>query len=172
MTTPSRKHAKGEDMPVQLFVGILAAALGVVSIAAAFSLWSRIRGWAEESLFPWFEKHLPRLAPHVRAAFAAVDNVVIAARRLAWHRLREHLLHQVLKLERRSASVWMRLVTSWVAAVLRSGQTVPVQIVAEGACSWDELPAEVRSEWLRRGRNCQEHDIVELREQELELAAR
>ena len=155
-----------------LFVEILVLALGIVSVAAAFSLWSRIRSWCEEALFPWFEKHLPRIAPHVRTAFAVVDNVVVAARRLAWHCLREHLLHQVLKLERRSASVWMRQVTSWVTAVLQTGQTVPVRIVAEGACSWDELPYEVRAEWLRRGRNTQEHDIVELREKELELAAR
>jgi hypothetical protein len=156
---------------MQLFVEILAVALGAVSIAAAYSLWCSIRTWAEESLFPWFEKHLPQLAPFVRTAFAAVDKVVVAAHRLAWCRLREHLLHQVLKLERHSASTWMRQVTSWVAAVSGAGQTVPVRIVAEGRCSWDELPAEVRAEWLRRGRNCQEHDIVELREQELELAA-
>jgi hypothetical protein len=156
----------------QIFVEILAIAFGVLTVAAAFSLWSCIRGWCEESLFPWFEKNLPQLAPHVRAAFAAVDNVVIAARRVAWHRLREHLLHQVLKLERRSASAWMRQVTSWVTSILSTGQAVPVRIVAEGACSWDDLPQEVRSEWLRRGKNCQEHDIVALREKELELAAR
>ena len=121
-------------MPLQLFVAALSAAFGLVSVAVALSLWSRIRAWCEDSLFPWFEKNLPQIAPHVRSAFAAVDNLVIAARRLAWHRLREHLLHQVLTLERLSTSTWMRQVVSWVLKILRTGQAVPVQIVAEGEC--------------------------------------
>ena len=157
-------------MPVQLFLAALAAALGLASVAVALSLWCRIRVWCEQSVFPWFEKNMPQIAPHVRTAFAAVDHAVVAASRVAWHCLREHLLHQVLKLKRRSASLWMRTVISWVTKALQSGQIVPVQIVAEGECSWSELPAEARNAWLRRGRNAQEHEVVEMREQELAVA--
>ncbi len=158
-------------MSAQLVYAIIAAAFGMASIAAAASLWACIRGWCENSLCPWFEKNLPHVAPFVRTAFAAVDSLVVAAQRLAWTRLREHLLYQVLHLERTSASLWMRRVTSWALKAVGTGQAAPVQIVAEGECSWNELPAEVRSEWLRRGRHAQEQDIVQLREQELELAA-
>src|SRR5947209_2574342 len=125
-------------MPVDLFLVGLITVLGGVSAAAALAFWPRLRGWCEDSLFPWLDNNLPQLAQRVRDAFAAIDEAVTAVRRTvkqAWQRLREHLLHQVLTLERRSSSQWVRRVTSWVVKLLRSGERVPVQVVTEQACS-------------------------------------
>ncbi len=157
-------------MPLDLFLIGLITALGGVSAAAAVALWPHLREWCEDSLFPWLEKNLPQLAPHVRDAFAAIDDAVTAVRRAvkqAWRHLRENLLKQVVLLQRESSSRWVRRVTSWVAKVLESGRRVPVQVVTEQVCCWEDLPAEVRDEWLRQGHARQEIDVTKLRDREL-----
>jgi hypothetical protein len=153
-----------------LFLLVLITGLGLLSAVAAVALWPRVRDWCEESLFPWLACNLPQLAPHVRDAFASVDHAVTAARRAvkqAWQRLREHLLHQVVILERQSSSQWLCWVTSWVVRVLGDGRRVPAEVVTKEVCSWDELPSEVRSEWLRQGLGRHEIKASQLRDEEL-----
>jgi hypothetical protein len=144
--------------------------LTVATVAAAIALWPQIRAWSEEAVFPWLERNLPDVVPHVRTAFAAMDNAVTSVRRnikQAWNCLREHLLHQLVILERSSSFQWIRRVTSWMVKVLSNGQRVPVQIVTETAFATDDLPAEVRSEWLRQGRGRHEIKATELRDREM-----
>lgn len=157
-------------MPVDLFLVGLIAALGGISAAAALALWPRIRSWCESSLLPWVDHNLPQFAPRVRGAFAALDHAATSARRAikqAWQQLRAFLLHQVVTLERRSAFQWAYRVVSWVLKLLPGGERQPVQVVAENLCSWDELPAEVRSAWLRQGQQRHDVDATACRDQEL-----
>ena len=74
--------------PITLF---LITAIGG-TIVGAIVFWEKILGWAENNLFPWFDKHLPTVAPHLRNAFAKLDKAVINVRRqikAAWQKVRE-----------------------------------------------------------------------------------
>ena len=83
-------------MPVP-FIVLGLVGLGIVAITA---FWNQIMHWAQESVIPWFQKKLPKLAPYVEKAFTALDNLVVKARRLAkaaWEKIRVFLLQEVIK---------------------------------------------------------------------------
>jgi hypothetical protein len=154
------------------FILTLLVVFALSVVAVAVTLWDHVREWCVASLFPWIEHHLPWLAPHVRQAYAALDNAVVSVRRAvrqAWETLRAYLLHQVVELRRRTSSEWVCRVTSWVIKTLESGERKPVKIVTEEACHWDTLPADLRAQGLKHGVDHREAITTELRD--LELAA-
>ncbi len=59
-------------------------------------------------------------------------------------------------------------VKSWIIKVLKSGNKVPKKVVVEEevVVSWDELPTDIRAEWLRREKIQIEIDVTKSRDQE------
>ena len=160
-------------MPIPLFIWVITGALGV-SATFALIFWDQILGWAQDSLFPWIENNIPLIEDVVKEAFIAVDEVASSIRktaRKAWKKLREFLLKQVVKLERKSSNKWIRRVTSWVIKVLESGEKVPVKVETEGKVNWDELPEDVRKEFLSKGKSESEIDVTKNRDDEMDMSA-
>ena len=160
-------------MPIPLFIWVITGALGV---AATFALifWEQILGWAQDSLFPWIKNNIPSIESAVRKAFSALDNQAVDTRKIirkAWKKLRKFLLKQVVTLERKSSNKWIRRVTSWVIKVLESGEKVPVKVETEEKVNWDELPEDVRKEFLSKGKSESEIDVTKNRDDEMDMSA-
>lgn len=154
--------------PITVFI------IGVLALGAASVVyWHRILEWGEKSVFPWFERHFPTLAPDVRKAFSQVDNVATSVRRAvkeAWNRLSQYLLKQVVKLNRQTSNTWVRQVTSWVIDVSGyNNQPVVKEITTETTLNHDDLPEDVREALLRRQQTSFEKDVTKVREQEMAL---
>lgn len=154
------------------FSRIVAAALGLL-MTAAIAFWHKIMDWAGNVLFPWLERNLQNIAPLVKDAFVWFDqNVAVPVRRAiknAWKKLREYLLKLAVQFERTSANEWVRRWTGYIIKVLENGRTAPVRFEAEEVVAWDELPPDVRQEWLKRGMPTHEIDITALRDQQMEM---
>lgn len=150
---------------------LLVAALGLAT-AVALIYWHQILQWAEESLFPWFHTHIPELEPAVREAFRQVDKVAVAVRRSvrkAWEQVREYLLKLVVVFRRRSTSVWVKEVTSWLVRGLDVNKPAPVKVTTTEDVSWDDLPDEVKVEFLKRKKRELTVNVTEMRDHELEI---
>jgi hypothetical protein len=150
--------------------------IGAIGLALAASVvfWHQILEWGEKSVFPWFERHLPTVAPYVRKAFSRVDNVVTSVRRAikeAWDRVSHYLLKQVVELNRKTTSnTWVQQVTSWVIDVSGyNNEPVVKQITTETEVPYDSLPEDVREAFLRRQQTSFEKDVTEIRKQEMAL---
>ncbi|NEP77866.1 MAG: hypothetical protein F6K17_16165 [Okeania sp. SIO3C4] len=144
--------------------------LGVVALAVVATFWKQILKWAEDSLFRWIKTNIPWIESEVREAFSALDNFIVTTRNLirkAWEKLREYLLKQVTTFERQLSGEWEKEVTSWIIKVLESGEKVPVKIVVKEVVPWDELPPDVRAEWLKREKSEVEIDVTEYRDREI-----
>ncbi|MDY0061419.1 MAG: hypothetical protein RBU45_16540 [Myxococcota bacterium] len=156
---------------MSLTVILTIAGLFAVAAAVAVVFWSQILGWVEQVVFPWFDQHLPRLAPLVRQAFAQLDQAVVALRqaaRAAWAELRPRVLKAVVDFSRLSSNRWLRVVTTWLAEKLAPGEApVVTEVREERHVPWDELPADIRESFLRTGEPRRSVDVRALREQEL-----
>ena len=153
--------------------GLLIGLIGL-GLAATVVFWHQILTWGESNVFPWFERHLPTLAPYVRQAFSRVDNVVTSVRRAikeAWDRVSQYLLKQVVELNRKTTSnTWVQQVTSWVIDVSGyNNEPVVKQITTETEVPYDNLPQDVREALLRRQQTSFEKDVTEIRKQEMAL---
>lgn len=156
-------------MPIPFLIPI-AVALGVSS-ALVLIFWNQILEWAQDSLFPWIKRNIPLIEGVVKEAFIAVDKVATPIRktiRQAWEKLREYLLKQVVKLERKSSNKWIRRVTSLIIKVLESGEKVVRQVETEKEVDWDELPEDVRKEFLSKGKSESEIDVTKRRDDEID----
>ena len=156
-------------------ITIALLSLLAISAVSIVVFWPKILEWAEKNVFPWFERHLPTVAPYVRQAFSRVDNVVTAARRVikqAWEKVSPYLLKQVLELSRQTSNIWVQLVTSWVVEMIETSgnkQSVFKEIRTEQEVPWDDLPQEVRENLLRRNQTSYTRDISQIRREEMAL---
>ena len=154
-----------------LLIGAIGAVLGLLSAVAVVMFWKQILNWAEESLFPWIKTNIPSIESAVREAFSVLDDKVVTARNIiigkGWKKLREYLLKQVIKFERKSSGEWVRQATSWVIKNLESGDKVPARVTVEEEIDWDVLPPDVRAEWLKRKKNEAQINITEYRDREI-----
>ena len=156
-------------MPIPLFISVIALTIGV-STGLALIFWDKILEWAQDSLFPWIKDNIPLIKGVVKEAFIAVDKVATPMRktiRKAWKKLRDYLLKQVVKLERKSSNKWIRRVTSWVIKVLESGKKVPVKVEIAHEVNWDELPEDARQEFLSKGESEIEINVTKRRDDEI-----
>ncbi|BAZ20342.1 hypothetical protein NIES4073_12180 [Kalymmatonema gypsitolerans NIES-4073] len=155
--------------------GLLIGAIGLALAATATVVfWHQILEWGESNIFPWFERHLPTIAPYVRKAFSRVDNVAAPLRRAikeAWDRVSQYLLKQVVELNRKTTSnTWVQQVTSWVIDVSGyNNKPVVKQITTETEVPYDNLPEDVRKAFLRRQQTSFSQDVTEIRKQEMAL---
>ncbi|BAY22052.1 hypothetical protein NIES2100_18150 [Calothrix sp. NIES-2100] len=149
--------------------------MGILTLGATATVvfWHQILEWGEKNVFPWFERHLPTIAPYVRKAFSRVDNVVTSVRiaiKEAWNRVSQYLLKQVVELNRQTSNTWVQQVTSWVIDVSGyNNKPVVKQITTETEVSWDNLPEDVRKNLLRQKQTSFSQDVTEIRKQEMAL---
>ncbi|NEP05925.1 MAG: hypothetical protein F6K34_14490, partial [Okeania sp. SIO4D6] len=78
-----------------------------------------------------------------------------------------YLLKQVIKLERKSSGEWIKQVTSWTIKILESGKKVPIKTEIEEVVDWEDLPQDVREEWLKQEKSKAEIDVTEYRDREI-----
>jgi hypothetical protein len=156
----------------------LAIALGIVALGAAAAIvtiyWTKILKWARDSLFPWVDKNLPRLADDVRDAFVVLDKVIAPIRlkaKEAWERLRQTLLRQVAEFEQMTDKTWLLRITSWVRVKLTELDTTPVvkELRTETVIPYEELPPEVREQLLRQGLGNYKVDVTHAKDVEMAM---
>lgn len=149
------------------------AALFLVGTAVALTFWNRILQWASDIVFPWVEKNMPWAIEDLRLAFDAVDKIATPLRRAvkqAWGNLRNYLLKQVMNFSRKKSALnsyaWVRKTTTWMIKVLDSGEKVPVKVETSLTVEWEDVPDDVREEFLRRAKQ-KTVDVTEIRDKEL-----
>jgi hypothetical protein len=151
-------------MPTEL----LANALKIAGAAAAvvFAFWHKVLAWAEESFFPWVKRNIPEMLELTRNAFAWVDeHVAVPIRRAvktAWALLRRQLLKMTITFEKRSDSQWSKRTTTWVIEKL--GDKSVKKTVSEEELLWDDLPSDIREQWIRTNEN-KEIDFTDARDE-------
>ena len=151
---------------------VLIGAIGLGLGLAAVTFWHQILEWSEKNLFPWFDKHLPTVAPHVRQAFSRLDGVVVSVRRAikaAWNQVSQYLLKQVVELNRQTSNTWIQQVTSWVIEASNYNKPVVKQITTEVKVPFRDLPKDVRQAFLARKDSSFEKDVTKIREEEMAL---
>lgn len=155
-------------MAIPLIVALIGFGL---TAGAAVLVWHKILNWAENSIFPWFEKHLPTIAPYVRKAFSKIDDVAANLRlqtREAWKKVTQYLLKQVVVINRKTDDTWVGQVTSWVIENSNyNDKPVVKQVTTEQNVPWDELPGDVRQKFLTQGEKSFEKDITQIRDKEM-----
>jgi hypothetical protein len=146
-----------------------------VSAVIVLKFWNQILRWSSDILFPWVEKYMPGAIKDVRLAFDAVDKVATPLRRAvkqAWQGVRNYLLKQVMDFSRKTSTLnsyaWIRKTTTWLIRALESGERVPVKVETTSTVEWEEVPDDVREEFLRRNKLKGSVDVTELRDKELE----
>ncbi|MBA2664476.1 MAG: hypothetical protein H0U74_19470 [Bradymonadaceae bacterium] len=145
------------------------AGLGL-ALASVVVFWEHIIGWAQESLFPWCDQHLPTIAPLVREAFVVLNNAVMAVRKAAvqaWRKLRPRLLKMVENFER-VAQNYLVTVTSYLREKLAEDKVEIVE--TRRTVMLDDLPADVQSSFLR-GEAAREYDITAEQDEQIEQAS-
>ncbi|MEM9924822.1 MAG: hypothetical protein AAF915_13885 [Cyanobacteria bacterium P01_D01_bin.50] len=156
------------------FVDLIKAALSltVAVVGVIITVWHKILEWAQTSLFPWLKENLPHIVEQVKDAFIWIDNeVAVPIRQIvkkAWEKLRNYLLQTVTEFERRTESIWVRRITSFVIQRLEQAQPKVKKVVIEEDVNWDELPPDVKKFWIRDGRQNLELDVTQIRDKEIE----
>lgn len=152
----------------------IATALKLIGVAAlvVIKFWGEVLNWAEKSFFPWVQSHIPEMLELTRKAFAFVDeHVAVPLRRAtkaAWDLLRKQLLKMTVAFQKNSDSQWSRRTTTWVIEKL--GDRVVKKTVSEEELVWDDLPADIREQWIRTSEE-KEVDVTKVRDKVLtELA--
>ena len=154
------------------YLDLLRVAVGIatLAVAALIALWHKILDWATETLFPWIKSNLPDFIDIATEAFSQLDDIISPIRRgikIAWQRLRQRLLKMATHLERKSSSVWVSRTTSWVIKALETKQVVKVE--TEVDISWDDLPADIREDYIRMNKKSADINVTDTRDQELDM---
>lgn len=153
---------------------LITVALGLTTVAlaaAAIVFWQQILIWAEDSIHPWFEDHLPTVAPYVKDAFANLDKVATPIRRKAkeaWVKIRKHLLKQVVQINRTSDNKWIQKTTSWIIKNLEESEPSVIEHSTMREVEWPMLPDDVRAAYLRMRKTSTEIDITAIRDKEID----
>lgn len=138
---------------------------GLIVGGAALLLWDKILNWAEDHLKPWISANMPYLSQYLDDAFVALDQKMVKLRmaaKKAWQQLRQVLIKQVAEFVRQYDGSWTLRITSWLAT--QSSTQPVIKRETEQRLSWDEVPDEVREQYLRQHRTSQEVDITKLRD--------
>lgn len=152
---------------------ILLMTVLLAGATAVTVLWGKILHWAELQLFPWLAANIPELEPIARQAFAVLDKAVVSLRnatREAWRELRRSLLKQVAEFVRQFDGGWVLELTSWIATSSATVRPQVTKVVTQQQVRYDELPADVRREYLRNNKISHSLNVTELRDTELRMA--
>ena len=155
-----------------MYANLMKGIIVVVGIAATVvaAIWHKVLAWSQNSLFPWLNENLPNIEKSIRDAFANLDKAVVAVRqsvKMAWNKLREYLLKTAAHFERKSPSEWTRKITSFVIQKLEETKPIIKKIETVEEVNWDDLPADVRSEWMKTANQNIDIDITKSRDDEI-----
>jgi hypothetical protein len=120
---------------------------------AAAQLWARIVGWARDSAYPWLQDHLPSLAEDFMQCMDFLDGLVVKSIRVvraAWTNVKQYLLSMAVEIKQNTDTEWVRRASGyWIDALNQNKvmKTTETQIL-----NWDELPPDIREQFLRRGK--------------------
>jgi hypothetical protein len=159
--------------PVTLFVVTAITAVLAIGAIAALTMWENILRWAQASLFPWLDQYLPEIAGDVRQAFVNIDNAVVALRRevqAQWRILRRSLLKQTVEIARNYLGRWSVVTTNWLIRKLDASEQTVVKQTTTEEVPYDELPSEVREEYILADQESKEINVTKTRDQELAIA--
>ena len=156
------------DLLIYVGLGALAVSLAVVI------WWSKILTLGMKNLLPWVEQHVPSLAPGVRQAFRSVDKVAPPVKLVitdSWRQVRRLLLQQTAEYEERADSTWLLRITSWVQKEPTALEPAPpvTAIRTEQDVIYEELPEDVRAEYIRKGHGPYRVNVTRERDHELGL---
>jgi len=157
--------------PVTVAV-IAIASLLMVGAGAALAMWHRILDWGRQNVLPWLEKNLPGLAANVRSAFNKIDEVAVHIRRLIhaqWKELRRWLLKQTTEIKRKVTGNWQARTISWIAQRLDESQPrTVVKVTTTEEVAWDELPSDIRAEYINSNQQEKEVNVTKIRDDEID----
>lgn len=126
---------------------ILIAAGGLAALLVTCALWDRIVALMLDIVFPWMERHLPTVAPHLREVFVRLDTAVSTLRRglkQLYRNVREHLLASTTTFERQGSVVKQR--TESYTRDMEGGFQRHSHVES---VSFDDLPSDVRAQLMR-----------------------
>jgi hypothetical protein len=150
-------------MPILLLIGI-----GVAVFAAALvATWTKVLDWVRKDVLPWLTRFDPELAQQAKEALVLIDVGVARVRR-AWTVLRAQIVKSVVEFAQKSNNEWLIRTITW----LKVGPKEVQERMVERTVPFHELPDEVRAEWVRRNQSEAVIDVVETRNQELEMELR
>jgi hypothetical protein len=120
---------------------------------AAARLWTRIVSWARDSAHPWLQNHLPGLAEDFMQCMDYLDGLVVTGIRIvraAWANVKQYLLSMAVEIEQTTARDWVRRASGyWVDAL---SQNRVVKTTETQTLNYDDLPPDIREQFLRRGK--------------------
>ena len=120
---------------------------------AAARLWAKIVGWARDSAYSWLQIHIPSLAEDFLQCMEFLDGLVVVGIRVvrtAWAKVKQSLLSMAVEIEQTTDQDWVRRASSYWADALsqnRVMKTTTTQVL-----TYDDLPPEIREQFLRRGK--------------------
>jgi hypothetical protein len=158
--------------PFTIFFGgkALLVLLGLGAAGALLIFWPQIMEVVRNIVLPFFEDIDPRLRDVVADAFMWVDkNVAVPIRARvvrAWRDIRSRIIGAVARYSRNSDSNWVREISVY----LNQDDNISVRRVKEDIISYDEVPEEIRENYMRSNFNgwSKPVDITKARDSEIE----
>jgi hypothetical protein len=144
--------------------------IATVVITALVAMWGKVLEWSQNSLFPWLNENLPNIEQSIRDAFVKLDKAIVAIRqsaKMAWKKLREYLLKTTAHFERKSSNEWTRKITSFVIEKLDKTKPIIKKVETVEEINWDDLPADLRSEWMKTANQNIDIDVTKSRDDEI-----
>ncbi len=132
--------------------------------------WEDIIAWAHSALFPWFDKHLPTLSPHIKKAFVVLNKAVSTVRKVAvqsWKKLRPYLIGLIERFIRVGEDY--KVETTVYAREDASEKNATVQTTTQ-TVSYDDLPMEIQERFLYGDKKV-DIDVYSTQEGELKKSA-
>ena len=128
---------------------IAAAVIGALIVN---KFWEDILGWASTTLANVVGEVLGPLARDLLLdVLERADRVVVGARRAVsqlWRSVKATVLQAAISLEKVTNSRFLKRLTAYLAKDL-SGEKRFVRVVQEEEVAWDDLPENVRGEFIR-----------------------
>ena len=144
----------------------------LLSTSVAITFWDQVLLFFQSSILPWINKNLPQLSSIASEALRTLDKVAVTVRRAiknAWQKLRSWLLKSIIKFSKKTSSVWVKEITSFLIKSFENGSPQIVKRVEEESVAWDSLPDDVREQFLRSNRSTHEEDFTAKRDEILQV---
>jgi hypothetical protein len=145
--------------------------IGLIGFAltAAALLWPMIVRWVSEEIIPWLRTWSPDLAKIAEEALIWIDHSIAKPVRLAaigaYRRLRQFIVSITVEFSRIAPERWQRAIKTLFLNM--NNQPQMRQTTVE--MSWDELPDEVRDEFIRHQKSQHVIRFTEIADRDLQL---
>lgn len=127
--------------------------IGAVAAVALTTFWDELRSWASTRLADAVGDLLGEEARELLLDLVvAADDAVSAVRRAGralWARIQDTLLRATVAVERSTDNRYVRKLTTWLKKTVQ-GQERVYRVVYEEEVPWEDLPADVREQFIHR----------------------